>query len=201
MAKDATSSLVTFGLIGAAGYIAGGFFGFWPLPSFLQSSPAQTFIAPPGMVPAGTSITPFSPTPAGIIPAGTLPPSSSPIAPTVPIVQPPALPPASSRGIATQIVAAMAAVGNTATEQTYDQWNYYYQKVFGTFQQAAPGVETRNTPMTVGEFITNSPGLSSSGISGGNLTGMRGLRGLGAHMMPVGRLRRQSANYVRRRVY
>ncbi len=92
----------------------------------------------------------------------------------------------------------MANVGNTATMQTYDQWNYYYQKLFGTFQQAADGVETRSTPMTVGDFILNSPGLSA-GMVVNRPAG--GLRGLGAHMIPVGTRRRQSSNYRRRMVY
>ena len=179
MASNSTGTIVSIGLIGGAAYIAGAYFGFWALPSWLSGmiggigtplpSPTQSATPPPAT----------SPNPAS--PAATLTTAPQTITYQTPFGTQQQYIPAQSytswgsvmqtapqsftsatAAIFNQLLIDVVTAGKDPTQLTYDGWNYYYQKRYGSFLQAAAGLDTSSTPISTTQFLVAS-GLSGIG--------------------------------------
>jgi hypothetical protein len=154
MAKSEVGSIVTIGLIGGAGYIAGAYMGYWAMPSWLS-----------GLIS-------IAPVPTPVITSGTASGTTGSTGSTQQQTQ--QTPPANTgSNTTTPNYTSIVALADTLRAKsgqsgmlTFDGWNYYYQKLFGTYLQATdPSFDTRTGTIMAEQFLA-AAGWKPSGISG-----------------------------------
>ena len=191
MAKE---NFGTIALIGVGGYLAGGFFGFWPLPSFLSGLTTSTAAVPvpvAGITPATAPI--VTQQSGGIVPA---PPVCSPggvvvngscmyATPATVAVAPPPPPVVITSGSLAAQLQSKAGASNL----TFDQWNYYYNALYGSYLQAPAGTNTTTTAITAPAFFA-AAGVANATTKTATSTGSQRRGIAGYQLIP---------NYVPRR--